>query len=64
MAYMIAAGCHDLGHLGFNNAYHMEQHDEIAVRYNDHSVLENFHVATTFQILAKDEFNIFSKLSK
>jgi len=48
MSYIIAAGCHDVGHMGFNNVYHIEKKDWIATRYNDASVLENFHVATTF----------------
>lgn len=64
MSYVIAAGCHDVGHMGYNNVYLIEKRDPIAVRYNDVSVLENYHVATTFEILSQDKYNIFQNLSK
>jgi len=64
MSYVLAGACHDVGHLGFNNVYLIEKRDQIAVRYNDVSVLENFHVATTFEILSEDKYDIFSKLNK
>ena len=64
MSYVLAGACHDVGHLGFNNVYLIEKRDQIAVRYNDVSVLENFHVATTFEILSEDKYDIFSKLTK
>ena len=34
----------------------------LAVRYNDKSVLENYHVACGFELMQKKEFNIFSNL--
>lgn len=64
MSYTIAGACHDIGHPGFSNVYLIEKKDDISVRYNDISVLENFHVATTFEILKVDKYNIFSNLSK
>ena len=64
MSYIVAAACHDVGHMGFNNVYHMEKRDSIGMRYNDNSVLENFHIATTFEILSFEKYNIFSELSK
>ena len=45
---IIGGACHDHEHPGFNNAYLIETRDEIANRYNDVSVLENHHVASTF----------------
>lgn len=59
MSYIIAGACHDLGHPGFNNPYLIEKSDDIAIKYNDISVLENFHVASTFEIIKGDRFNIF-----
>ena len=51
MSYILAGVCHDLGHPGFNNLFLIEKRDEIAIKYNDISVLENYHVATTFDII-------------
>jgi len=64
MSLIIAGACHDIGHPGFSNVYLIEKKDDISVRYNDISVLENFHVATTFEILKVDKYNIYSALSK
>lgn len=38
---LVAALCHDLDHPGYTNSYLIETEDEIAIRYNDSSVLEN-----------------------
>lgn len=48
---IIGGACHDHEHPGFNNVYLMETKDDIAIRYNDVSVLENHHVASTFSLL-------------
>ncbi|KAM5142409.1 high affinity cGMP-specific 3',5'-cyclic phosphodiesterase 9A isoform 2-T2 [Mantella aurantiaca] len=58
-----AAVCHDLDHPGYNNAYQINAHTELAIRYNDISPLENHHCAIAFQILAQPENNIFSNVS-
>ena len=50
-AIIIAGGCHDHEHPGFNNVFLMETKDDIAYRYNDLSVLENHHVASTFALI-------------
>lgn len=62
LSYILAGACHDIGHPGYNNIYLIEKKDAIAIRYNDQSVLENFHVATTFEILSNDNYNIFVDL--
>ena len=54
MSYILAGACHDVNHPGFNNPFLIEKKDDIAIKYNDISVLENFHVATTFEILKAD----------
>jgi hypothetical protein len=59
MSYIVAGACHDIGHPGYNNPYLIESSDDIAIKYNDISVLENFHVASTFEIIKGDRFNIF-----
>jgi hypothetical protein len=61
---IIAAACHDYGHPGFNNIYLVETFDDIAVKYNDKTVLENYHVASSFLISKKKGLDIFSDLEK
>jgi hypothetical protein len=56
---IIGGACHDHEHPGVNNVYIMETKDDIAIRYNDVSVLENHHVASTFAILKQEKYNIF-----
>ena len=63
LALLVASLCHDLGHPGVNNAFMVSTDSELALLYNDQSVLENFHSATLFQLLkAHPEINILSTL--
>lgn len=56
----LSAIVHDYKHPGFNNAYMVNSKHEIAIRYNDISVLENYHIAETFSLInSNDKFNIF-----
>ena len=50
-AILIAAVVHDVGHPGMNNLYQINSRSDVAIRYNDISVLENMHLATTFEII-------------
>eukprot|EP00927_Polykrikos_kofoidii_P047018 TRINITY_DN41110_c0_g1_i1.p1 TRINITY_DN41110_c0_g1~~TRINITY_DN41110_c0_g1_i1.p1 ORF type:complete len:883 (-),score=173.97 TRINITY_DN41110_c0_g1_i1:85-2733(-) len=61
---LIAGIAHDVGHIGVNNPYLVETSHELAVKYNDHSPLENMHCAMLFQITMEPEANVFSSLSK
>eukprot|EP00971_Amphidinium_carterae_P117944 2336573-Amphidinium_carterae.1 len=61
---LVAAVCHDVGHIGFNNAFLTEVQHELAVRYNDRAPLENMHCCKTFEILAQPRVNVFSHVSK
>lgn len=63
-ALVVAALCHDIGHPGVNNAFLISQEDELALVYNDKSVLENMHAFRTFQILKNKSCNIHSKISE
>ena len=49
------------GHLGVSNAFLVATKHPLAIRYNDKSVLENMHAATTFDIMRKPENDIFAK---
>ena len=52
----LAALCHDLGHTGHNNAFHVATSSDLAILYSDQSVLEMHHLASTFKLLQeKDE---------
>jgi cAMP-specific phosphodiesterase 4 len=48
---------HDLGHPGRNNAFQVATESELALLYNDKSVLEMMHISKAFQLL-KEPGNI------
>ncbi len=50
---ILAAIIHDFDHPGLNNAFMINSRSDIAIRYNDVSVLENYHIASAYQILLK-----------
>ena len=60
---LIACLCHDYKHPGQNNLYQINAKTKYAMRYNDISVLENYHVSQTFKLIQKDEYNIFCNFS-
>mmetsp|Transcript_34426 Transcript_34426/g.67881 ORF Transcript_34426/g.67881 Transcript_34426/m.67881 type:complete len:501 (-) Transcript_34426:381-1883(-) len=47
----IAAAVHDVGHPAVNNEFLVRTRHSMALRYNDRSSLENFHVATAFEMM-------------
>jgi GAF domain-containing protein len=55
-ALLTAALCHDIDHPGVNNAFLSAIEDELSLRYNDQSVLENHHAAVTCALI-RDELN-------
>jgi len=61
---LVAAVGHDVGHPGVNNGFLLEVGDELAVRYNDKSPLENMHCATLYSILQRPESNVLHRLSR
>ncbi|GMH57042.1 hypothetical protein TL16_g02275 [Triparma laevis f. inornata] len=65
LAMLIAAMCHDVDHPGTDNDFEVQCQSELAITYNDTSVLENHHVATCFRSARQSEkHNIFAKLDK
>ena len=64
LSVVISAVCHDYGHDGFNNAYHVNAISERAIRYSDQSVQENFHIAESFAILNNPSYNFMTEFSR
>ena len=62
LAILLAALCHDLDHPGVNNTFEASSMSERAVRYNDVSILENYHAALTFTIMTDDKINLMDPL--
>lgn len=48
---LIAAVCHDYGHDGFTNTYHVNKMSSRALRYHDEAVQENYHAAESISIM-------------
>jgi len=61
---LIAAVCHDLGHDGYNNTYHVNAITSRAIDSNDGAVQEFFHAAELFRILSEDKYNFALNLSR
>ena len=60
-AVLVSAIACDLEHPGLNNAYQVNAGTDLAMRFNDLSVLENHHCAVLFGIL--EDFDIMAGLS-
>uniref|UniRef100_A0A674DBB0 Phosphodiesterase n=1 Tax=Salmo trutta TaxID=8032 RepID=A0A674DBB0_SALTR len=64
LAMVFAAAIHDFEHTGTTNNFHIQTRSEVAVLYNDRSVLENHHVSAAYRLMQEDEMNILINLSK
>ncbi|XP_056611514.1 dual specificity calcium/calmodulin-dependent 3',5'-cyclic nucleotide phosphodiesterase 1A isoform X1 [Triplophysa dalaica] len=64
LAMVFAAAIHDFEHTGTTNNFHIQTRSEVAVLYNDRSVLENHHVSAAYRLMQEDEMNILVNLSK
>lgn len=51
LVVLLAAAIHDIGHPATNNDFLVKTKAELAIRYHDTSVLENFHLATAFELM-------------
>eukprot|EP00242_Pyramimonas_sp_CCMP2087_P013598 CAMPEP_0198198780 /NCGR_PEP_ID=MMETSP1445-20131203/2170_1 /TAXON_ID=36898 /ORGANISM="Pyramimonas sp., Strain CCMP2087" /LENGTH=1016 /DNA_ID=CAMNT_0043868419 /DNA_START=573 /DNA_END=3623 /DNA_ORIENTATION=+ len=61
-AMIIGALAHDLGHPGVTNTFLVSTRNQLALTYNDASCLENFHVASLYDICQNPETDIMCKL--
>lgn len=62
-ALLLSAVTHDVGHPGKTNGFLINSGSDLALLYNDESILESFHTAKTFSILRKPSTNIFCDMS-
>jgi len=61
---LFAAAIHDVDHPGVTNQYLINSSSELALMYNDESVLENHSLAVAFKILQDDNCDLLLNLSK
>nr|XP_020758030.1 cAMP-specific 3',5'-cyclic phosphodiesterase 4A isoform X1 [Odocoileus virginianus texanus] len=64
LAALFAAAIHDVDHPGVSNQFLINTNSELALMYNDESVLENHHLAVGFKLLQEDNCDIFQNLGK
>nr|XP_020467710.1 cAMP-specific 3',5'-cyclic phosphodiesterase 4C isoform X1 [Monopterus albus]XP_020467711.1 cAMP-specific 3',5'-cyclic phosphodiesterase 4C isoform X1 [Monopterus albus] len=64
VAALFASAIHDVDHPGVTNQFLINTSSELALMYNDASVLENHHLAVGFKLLQEDNCDIFQNLSK
>lgn len=62
-AGLIAGAVHDFDHPGLNNNFHTRTNAYLATLYNDRSILENHHVACTFELLRHPRYNVLASLT-
>ncbi|XP_029441105.1 cAMP-specific 3',5'-cyclic phosphodiesterase 4A isoform X2 [Rhinatrema bivittatum] len=64
LAATFAAAIHDVDHPGVSNQFLINTNSELALMYNDESVLENHHLAVGFKLLQEENCDIFQNLTK
>lgn len=65
LALTVASLCHCVSHFGRSNTFLIETRHDLATRYNDQQVMENFHAFKTFEIIRSSKMtNITSGFSK
>jgi hypothetical protein len=60
LSSLIAPIIHDYMHPGVNNAFLISTMSALSIRYNDQSVLENFHCASIFEMMQSEEYDILA----
>ncbi|XP_068263329.1 dual specificity calcium/calmodulin-dependent 3',5'-cyclic nucleotide phosphodiesterase 1A isoform X1 [Nyctibius grandis] len=64
LAMIFAAAIHDYEHTGTTNNFHVQTRSDVAILYNDRSVLENHHVSAAYRLMQEEEMNILANLTK
>lgn len=63
-AILIAAAVHDVGHPARNNQFLILTKHRLATVYHDQSVLENYHIARSMELMETEKFSLLSGFSK
>ena len=61
---IFASIIHDYNHAGLNNNYYINTSHQLAILYNDRSVLENMHTAKSFELCNHKDNNIFENIDR
>jgi cAMP-specific phosphodiesterase 4 len=64
LAAVFSAAIHDVDHPGFTNQYLINSSSELAIMYNDESVLEQHHLAVAFKLLQDPNCDFLVGLTK
>nr|XP_039273339.1 cAMP-specific 3',5'-cyclic phosphodiesterase 4C-like isoform X4 [Styela clava] len=64
LAALFAGAMHDVDHPGLNNQFHCATRSELAIMYNDESVLENHHLAVGFKLMQQKDCDLFENLTR
>jgi hypothetical protein len=59
LACIVACLAHDVGHQAKNNRFLVVTRNDLAITYNDVSVLEMMHASTVFELLKLEKFDFF-----
>lgn len=63
-AALFAACVHDVDHPGLTNQFLINSSSELALMYNDESVLENHHLAVAFKLLQNEGCDFLCNTSR
>ena len=61
---IFASAVHDVDHPGVTNQFLVNTSSDLAIMYNDESVLENHHLAVAFKLVQQENVDIFANLTK
>ncbi|CAI5442511.1 unnamed protein product [Caenorhabditis angaria] len=64
LAAIFAGAIHDVDHPGYTNQYLINSNNELAIMYNDESVLEQHHLAVAFKLLQDSNCDFLMNMSK
>ena len=63
LAGLLGAAIHDIGHDGFNNAFHVATGSALAMTYNDKSCLESMHASLGLALFQEAKLDVLEHLS-